>query len=207
MREKWKWLDYICTTRWFANFFLRCQPSLLWTFRLFDTNHRLQVINIEFPFTIRVTAPTKSLKRKVNHYRTGLQDHSSEVPRRLTEKLNTAFQEVNVKEVNERIVIGIEDVCLKTIPFKKNDPWRDATIKKLKWKLRNGYFREMANKINTAAEARRDKTIHCSNSFWKRLCVREPSLPPELETPEERRFKYQSKCPRWRKSYRSYQEL
>ena len=47
----------------------------------------------------------------------------------------------NVKEVNERIVIGIEEVCLKTIPFKKKDPWRDATIKKLK----NGYFREMAN--------------------------------------------------------------
>lgn len=70
---------------------------------------------------------------------------SPEIVRRLTEKLNTAFRGVIVKEVNERIVIGIEEVCLKTIPFKKKDPWRDATIKKLKWKLKNGYFREMAN--------------------------------------------------------------
>lgn len=111
MREKWRWVDYICTTRWFANFFLGCQPSVRWTFRLFDTNHRLQVINIEFPFTIRVTAPTKSLKRKVNQtpYTHALQE-SPEISRRLTEKLNTAFQGVNVKEVNERIVIGIEEV-------------------------------------------------------------------------------------------------
>lgn len=123
MREKWRWVDYICTTRRFANFFLGCQPSVRWTFRLFDTNHRLQVINIEFPFTIRVTAPTKSLKRKVNQtpYTHALQE-SPEISRRLTEKLNTAFQGVNVKEVNERIVIGIEEVYLKTIPFKKKGP-------------------------------------------------------------------------------------
>ena len=123
MREKWRWVDYICTTRRFANFFLGCQPSVRWTFRLFDTNHRLQVINIEFPFTIRVTAPTKSLKRKVNQtpYTHALQE-SREIARRLTEKLNTAFQGVNVKEVNERIVIGIEEVYLKTIPFKKKGP-------------------------------------------------------------------------------------
>ena len=39
------------------------------------------------------------------------------------------------------------------------------------------------------------------------LCVRELSLPPELETPEEQRFKHELTCPRLRKSYRSYQEL
>ena len=146
MREKWTWVDYICTTRWFANFFLGCQPSVHWTFRLFHTNHCLQVINIEFPFTIRVTAPTKLLKRKVNQtpYTRALQD-SPEILRRLTEKLNAAFQGVNVKEVNERIVIGIEEVYLKTIPFKKKYPWRDATIKKLTWKVKKGYLREMAN--------------------------------------------------------------
>ena len=96
-----------------CHFFLRLPASVHWTFRLFDTNHRLQVINIEFPFTIRVTAPTKSLKRKVNQtpYTQALQD-SPEILRRLTEKLNTAFQGVDVKEVTERIVIRIEDVCL-----------------------------------------------------------------------------------------------
>lgn len=124
MREKWRWVDYICTTRRFANFFLGCQPSVRWTFRLFDTNHRLQVINIEFPsrFGLRHQL-TKSLKRKVNQtpYTHALQE-SREIVRRLTEKLNTAFQGVNVKEVNERIVIGIEEVYLKTIPFKKKGP-------------------------------------------------------------------------------------
>ena len=86
----------------------------------------------------------------------------------------------DIDELNEKISfavsIGVDQTCPKIIPTKKKEPWEDETllnmlneakkappkkfrelrkrIKTRRHKLKNEYFKEMADNINNAAEAR-----------------------------------------------------
>ena len=50
--KKWKRVDYICTTKWVIKFVKSCRV-LIGPFAAFDTDHRLLVMDIEFPNTRR----------------------------------------------------------------------------------------------------------------------------------------------------------
>ena len=47
---KWKRIDYICTTSWVAKLIKSCRVHTTAS-NLFDTDHRILVMNLEFPST------------------------------------------------------------------------------------------------------------------------------------------------------------
>ena len=101
----------------------------------------------------------------------------------------------DIDELNDKMTTIVRecvgDVCPKKDPIKKKEPWEDATLqqqmkelhnctkhdemrklqktikKRRKW-LKNKYYKEMADNINTAAQAREVEKeftlakIHCS---------------------------------------------
>jgi len=238
----WKRIDYICTSKWVSKFIQSCRvyigPSAL-----FDTDHRLLVMNMSFPAT------KQQLKFSVNRSNRNVPapstDHrilriSVEHRQKLTDELERELDEVcqidEVNELNERITTSViscaEKVCPKTNHIKKKEPWDDdellnemknlskckndkeirkqqKNIKKRRNKLMNDYYRELANNINTVAEARdtdKEFALACKYSALKKstrstisnkklkthfadhFSKREISLPPELENSENYPF-------------------
>lgn len=184
---QWKHIDYICTTKWVSKFVRSCRlfigPS-----SLFDTDHRLLVMNIQFPKTKRelrhhLSRATIREAKPTTDFR-ALRD-SPDIRQRLTEKLDSEFEGLvinDIDELNDRITTTtvrecVDDVCPKIDPIKKKEPWEDAVlqqqmkelrsctkhdemrklqkaIKKRRKRLKNEYYKELADNINTAGQAR-----------------------------------------------------
>ena len=184
---KWKRIDYICTSKWISKFVQSCRvyigPSAL-----FDTDHRLLVMNMSFPAT------KQQLKFSVNRSNKNIPAPSTvhsilrisvEHRQKLTDELERELDEVcqidEVNELNEKITTSViacaEKVCPKANHVKKKELWDDdellnemknlskckndkeirkqqKNIKKRRNKLMNDYYQELANDINTVAEAR-----------------------------------------------------
>ena len=239
---KWKRIDYMCTTNWVAKYVRSCRvftdASLV-----FDTDHRLLVMNLAFPASsreLRFQLSRSTAMREaepIPDYRALRDIH--EIRQNLTDRLESelAVHDINdindVNELNEMISSTVkscaEEVCPKINPLKKKEPWDDdllqnqmkelykckdnkevrkkqKLIKKRRNQLMNGYYRELANNINNAAEARdvekefamaRKYTAIKSSSrlaisneklkthFEGHFSMRELPLPPELADPEQ----------------------
>ena len=237
---KWKRVDYICTSNWVSRFVRSCRvfigPSAL-----FDTDHRLLVMDIEFP----------SKKMELRHQLSRLRTHEPKqltkfeelrdnliTRERLTEMLDRAFEGINIDDIdvlNEKITTTVkecvEEVCPKVDQIKKKEPWEDVTlqqelrelksctdyketrklqrkIKETQKRLKNEYYRELADNINTIVEAREvekefamtkkytafksGSKLQISNEklkthFENHFAARSPelTLPPELRNPEQ----------------------
>ena len=235
--KQWKRLDYICTTKWVMQFVKSCRvyigPS-----KLMETDHRLIVMDLEFPTTKRALkhclyqAPKEEKPLKTDF--TALRK-SPELQQELSDKLELELQnfglEQNIDELNEKISfavsIGADQTCPKINPVKKKEPWEDETlhnmlneakkapqkkfrelrnkIKARRHKLKNDYFKEIADNINTAAEARdvqkefamakkytilkKGTTKAISDEklmkhFATHFSERELPTPPEIENPD-----------------------
>ena len=184
--KQWKRIDYICTTKWVMQFVKSCRVYIGPT-ALFETNHRLLVMDLEFPSTKKALkhclyqAPKEEKRLKTDF--TALRKNP-ELQQELSDKLELELQNIDLEEdidqLNERISfavsIGADQTCPKINPVKKKEPWEDETLnnmlieakkaprkkfrelrKKIKvrrYKLKNEYFKEIADNINTAAEAR-----------------------------------------------------
>ena len=235
---RWKRLDYICTSGWLAKFASSCRvfigPSVL-----FQTDHRLLVLDIKFPQTKRnlkyhlsrttvcreetCRSDFKALQRDTN-----LQNELSSFLEIRLGSLSAS----NMEDLNEDIVSavrqGMEDVCPKLASRRKEQPWKNAElesmvkdlqkqknnddlrrmqklIKKKRMELKNEYYKEIADNINNAAQAREvekefalmkkysilktEQGKPISNEklkihFEEHFSAREIPLPPELENPE-----------------------
>ncbi len=126
--RQWKRLDYIGTTDWVLKFVRSCRvyigPS-----SLFDTDHRLLVMNIDFPDTKREIrhhlSRAKSNEERPRTDFTALRDNP-DVQQRLTANLEERLSNIDcddVDEINERIVTtvreSVKEVCPKIMLFKK----------------------------------------------------------------------------------------
>ena len=234
---KWKRIDYICTSRWLMKFVRSCRvfigPS-----RLFDTDHRVVVMDIEFPGTKKqlrkqLSVPTRTITPKTE-YR-AVRD-CSDTRERLTEKLDSELNDIelsDIDELNEKIVSTVRQcvdaVCPTIDHVKKKQPWEDdklqlmikelraqsshtemrkqqKAIKNRRQILKNDYYREIANNIKSAAEARQvekefalakkyssfkeSSNLRISNDklkthFQGHFAARDIQLPPELARPDE----------------------
>ena len=235
---KWKRVDYICTSSWVAQFVRSCRvfigPS-----SLFDTDHRLLVMNVEFPATklqlnfqlsrtvVREDKPLSNLL--------ALRD-DPDIRKEFTASLERKLDGLQISEVNTlndtiatTVRECVDEVCPKSVKTKKKEPWEDETlqqqikelrsctehskmrtlqkaIKKRRIRLKNSYYRELAEGINTAAEARdiqkefamakkfsalkKGSKKSISNDklkthFEGHFSARELPLPPELASPED----------------------
>ena len=183
---KLKRIDYVCTSSWVAKFVRSCRvfvgPS-----SMFDTDHRLLVVNIEFPTTstelrhqLSRTAPRED--KPTTDIR-ALRDNP-ELRNKLTTDLDARLEVLDIRDVNElndaittTVRECVEEVCPKLDKIKKKEPWEDAillkrikelrsctqhdeirtlqkAIKKQRTRLKNEYYHELAENINSAAEAR-----------------------------------------------------
>ena len=234
---RWKRIDYICTSEWLQKFTTSCRvfigPSVL-----FQTDHRLVVMDIKFPHTkrdlkhhlSRIVSPeekcrmdVKALQRDVQ-----LQNHLSTFLENRLESLPTDDVDLLNEEIVSAVKEGMDEVCPKIEPKRKKEPWIDPALEDLTKELRrttddkvvrqkhkeikerrkilkNRYYREIADGINTAAQAREvekefammkkysilktKKSKPISNEklkvhFENHFSAREILLPPELEHPE-----------------------
>ena len=159
-----------------------------------------------------------------------------DIRQQLTDKLEHELEALDIDDVNdlnekitETVKSCADDVCPKTTPVKKKEPWDDMvileqmrelrkckntseiraqqkTIRKRRNKLMNDYYKEQADKINTAAEARdvekefalarKYSALKSStrltisneklkNHFEEHFSMRELPVPPEIEHPEQ----------------------
>ena len=159
-----------------------------------------------------------------------------DIRKKLTEKLDTELEKLASNEIdklNDRITTTVrecvDEVCPKIDPIKKKEPWEDdilqqqmkklrscadfdemrklqkAIKKRRKW-LKNEYYKELADNINTAAQAREvekefalakkftalkaGSKLTISNEklqvhFENHFAAQKLQLPPELEKPDE----------------------
>ena len=144
-------------------------------------------MNTEFPTTKRAlrkhlstTAPRES--KPVTNFQ-ALRD-DTEVRDRLTAKLEVELTDLEIDDMNvlneyitSTVRASMDEVCPKSDPVKKKQPWEDAeliqqmkdlrkrskhqdvrnlqkAVKKRRNKLKNDYYREMADSINNAATER-----------------------------------------------------
>ena len=195
---KWKRLDYICTTSWVLKFVRSCRvyigPS-----KMFDSDHRLLVMDIDFPCSkkdlkaeLRQGIPYQQpVRRNFNVLR-----DEEEKRRELTIKLEetlTCLNQTDVDSLNDEIVDAVrrsaEEVCPPIEEMKKKEPWEDEEliqlvremkkckdskgvklyqkkIKERRKRLKNEYFKNLADNINTAAEARQiDKEFTLAKKY------------------------------------------
>ena len=137
---KWKRLDYICTTKWVSKFIKSCRVFTRAS-NAFDTDHRIVVMNLQFPATkkqlkIQLSrTEVREPKPKINFL--ALKDNES-LQENLTEKLNAElndFENMCIDDLNECIVTTVQscvkEVCPNLNPRKKNEPWEDKELNEL----------------------------------------------------------------------------
>ena len=204
---------------------------------MFGTDHRLLVMNMEFPSSKR--ALKIHLSRRPHREARPMTDfkalmHSVELQIGLTQALDEKlmeFDKSDVNSTNESIVnavkTSIDEVLPKVAQQEKHEPWEDnelknlmieaskarkkkfrrlrEKIKKRRKKLKNAYFKRIADGINNAAEMRDaqkefslaknysalKKTSQTSISnnklkihFTNHFASRTIPTPPEIEHPE-----------------------
>ena len=233
--KEWKRIDYICTTDWVMKFVKSCRvfigPS-----PLFDSEHRLLVMDIEFPSTRQALLNCLNQRPKEERLKTDFAalQKSPELQQELSDRVEAELTNIttdDIDELNEKISlavsIGLDQTCPKIIPIKKKEPWEDETlihmlneskkaprkefrtlrkrIKARRSELKNQYFKEIADNINTAAEARDVQkefamakkystlkkgtpklisNVKLMKHFSSHFAERKIPTPPEIETPE-----------------------
>ena len=195
---KWKRLDYICTTAWVLKFVKSCRvyigPS-----KMFDSDHRLLVMNVNFPCSkknlkaelLKGRRRDRIVRRDFNILRDA-ESKRQELTERLEENLSTV-EANDVDTLNSAIVAAVrqsaEEVCPLLDVVQKKEPWEDAhlqelvdkvkkckskddvktyqkRVKEYRKKLKNEYFRDLADSINTVAEARQtDKEFALAKKY------------------------------------------
>ena len=246
--KKWKRIDYIGTCKWLLRFVRSCRvfigPSVL-----FKTDHRLLVMNINFPATKReltrfLPVKTREPKPKIDFI--ALRENP-DLQAKLTQELEKELAAIedtqDIDTLNSNIVdsvkLCVEKVCPKIQIKAKKEPWEDEELQKIKEEIRKckkrsdlrrlqkkvknrrkwlkkQYYKELADEINTAAEARqvekefslaKNYTILKSGSkkcisneklkqhFESHFSARNIPLPPELEKPEEYSFLAEERIP------------
>ena len=176
----------MCTTAWMSKFVKKCRvyigPS-----SLFDSDHRIVVMDVTFPSTKKHLK--KYLSRRPNFEEAAVTDFVAlrkdpEMQRLLTEKIDAGLEDLlpnDVNELNDKIVEvvkeSVQEVCPKMENSRKKEPWEDQAlqemtkdlrrtndgkevrrkqklIRKRRRTLKNRYYKELADNINNAAEAR-----------------------------------------------------
>ena len=107
--DKWKRVDYICTTKWMFQFVRSCRVFIGPT-KLFSTDHRLLVMNMEFPVSKRTL--NFHLSRRPHREMKSTADFNAlmqnvELQIELTQALDdnlTEMDDSNVDTTNECIV-------------------------------------------------------------------------------------------------------
>ena len=134
---KWKRIDYICTTNWVSKFVRSCRvytsPSLL-----FDTDHRLLVMNMDFPatkqqLTFQQSRSNKNGPKPTTDY--SILRDNADMRQKLTDELERELESIetdDVNELNEKITSTVklcaDKVCPKINQVKKKEPWDDETL-------------------------------------------------------------------------------
>ncbi|XP_033116857.1 uncharacterized protein LOC117116864 [Anneissia japonica] len=155
---RWKRIDYICSNRWIERMVADCRVHI-GASRLFDTDHRMVMMNIRFPVCAkRKEVFSKQRKKKSQKAKT---DYSAlvydpEVRSKLTEQLDMAFDQMipdDVNKLNEIVVTKVrecaDEVCPKLEAVKRKEPWDDEELKKLIDDQRKYY--EVVRKLNHGA--------------------------------------------------------
>ena len=142
----WKRLDYICTSDWIMKFSKLCRVYTKASDQ-FDTDHRLLVLDLEFPASKRFLKYQNSRKiSKEKKPRIDLFELKNDkgVQKCMTKKLDEALADNDSDDVNKLndIIVnavrhGIEEVCPKTAERKKEEPWEDDELKEMYQKLKN----------------------------------------------------------------------
>ena len=172
---QWKHIDYICTTKWVSKFVRSCRvfigPSAL-----FDTDHRLLVMNVEFPTTKRqlrhhLNRSTTRETKPTTDYR-ALHDNQC-IRQKLTEKLDNKFEGLvinDIDELNDKITTivreCVDDVCPKIDPIKKKEPWEDATLQQQMKELHNCTKHDEMRKLHKTIKKRRK---WLKNKYYKEM--------------------------------------
>ena len=172
---KWKRVDYICTPHWVSKFIRSCRV-FIGPFSLFDTDHRLLVMNINFPSKkIDLThqlSRSKSNKPKQLTKFDELQINPT-ARQTLTVMLDEALEDFtseDVDEVNEKITSTVKgcvvEVCPKADTIKKKEPWEDIRLQERIKELRscrdNKEIRKLQKKI-------KDTQKKLKNDYYQEL--------------------------------------
>ena len=145
---KWKRLDYVCTTSWLMKFVRSCRvyigPS-----RMFDSDHRLLVLDMEFPDAthgiqaelIKGRSEPRRLRRDLNVLR-DCDEKRMELTARLEDNLgHLNGSDMNVDLFNDEIVNAVrrstEEVCPVIDDVKKKEPWNDEVLDDIRAKLKS----------------------------------------------------------------------
>ena len=240
---KWKRIDYICTTGWMMKFVRKCR-AYIGPSPLFDTDHRLLVMDVQFPSTKKhlqyelSRRPSREDTERVDFSTLCYdQDLQKELSAKIDSHLGVLYPN-DVDELNDLIATAVkesaEEVCPKIRTAKKKEPWEDETlqemmrdlgsttdgkqirakqkIKKRRCFLKRQYYKELADNINTVAQAREvEKEFalakkYCAfkqgqpkaisneklkSHFQEHFKARDLPIPPELEFPDRYQHLYQ----------------
>ena len=174
---KWKRVDYICTTGWILKFVRSCRvyigPS-----KMYQTDHRLLVMNIDFPSSKQAVKLSllkgrpKAPKLRINF--NVLRD-DPEKRRELTQKIEHHLEFVNAEETNvdllnqgivEAVRTSAEEVCPAEDHDQKKEPWEDQTLQDLMSKLKKCKDNKAVKKIQKEI---RDCRKNLKNEYFQRL--------------------------------------
>ena len=167
---------------------------------MFDTDHRLLVMDLNFPCSkkdlkaglLRGRPREKTVQRNFNVLRDE-ESKRQELTERLEENLRLMEETRDVDTLNNRIVDVVrksaEEVCPLLDTVQKKEPWEDERltelveemrkcnsketvksyqkqIKKHRKRLKNEYYKDLADSINTVAEARQiDKEFALAKKY------------------------------------------
>ena len=170
---RWKRIDYICTSGWLAKFAKSCRvfigPSVL-----FQTDHRLLVLDIKFPQTRRnlkhhlsrtavcreeaCRSDFKALQRNTN-----LQTDLSSF---LETRLGSLTSDVD--DLNEDIVSavrqGMDEVCPKIAPRRKKEPWKNAELERMVKDLQK---QKKEKDVRRMQKEIKKKRLELKNEYYK----------------------------------------
>ena len=133
----WKRLDYICTTSWVVQLVRSCRvyigPS-----KMFDTDHRLLVMDVNFPYSkkdLKVElSKGRVVEKKIYRDFNVLRDEERK-RHKLTAKLNENLQSLDASDVdtlNNEIVLAVrksaEEVCPLMDTVQKKEPWENEQL-------------------------------------------------------------------------------
>ena len=174
---RWKRIDYICTTGWVLKFVRSCRayttPS-----KLFDTDHRLLVMNIDFPTSKKsvklslLKGRRKEVKPRRNY--NVLRDDPSkrdELTQKIDNYLEFVSQEdTNVDLLNEGIAEAVrssaDEVCPVENTIMKKEPWEDEVLQGLISRLNECKKKEEVKKIQKKI---RDCRKRLKNEYFETL--------------------------------------
>ena len=173
---RWKRVDYICTTGWVLKFVRSCraytEPS-----KLFDTDHRLLVMNIDFPVSKKHIKLTLLKGRRESIQRRNFAVLRDDPCKRdeLTQKIDdylesVSLEDTNVDLLNDGIVDALrssaDEVCPVENTIKKKEPWEDEVLQGLVSKLKKCKKKE---EVKETQKKIRDCRKRLKNEYFETL--------------------------------------